>query len=33
MPRILTINGSTRATSTNGLFIRAITALIGTGLR
>ena len=29
MPRILTINGSTRAASTNGLFIQAITALIG----
>ena len=29
MPRILNINGSTRAASTNSLFIRAITALIG----
>lgn len=29
MPRILTINGSTRAASTNGLLIQAITALIG----
>ncbi|MFZ1664169.1 MAG: NADPH-dependent FMN reductase [Flavobacteriales bacterium] len=29
MPRILTINGSTSASSTNGLVIQAITALIG----